>query len=447
MWTFLVIAFRNIFQAKRRTLLLGLAIAFVALLFVLLRSAADAVSTRMVESATTLSSGHVNVAGFYKARKKGAAPMLANRDEIRKWVQQVVPEAESIIDRHRGWGRIISPSASINGGLNGIEFAMESRLFSTLKLAPESEYRDKGKDEVRGSFEGIQKKNTIIIFAAQAKKLNVGVGDTLTVVTEGSGGQTNTVDLTVVAIARDMGMLSNWSVFVPRQVILDLYKISDETTGAVMVYLKDISQSSAVMARLREAALKKGYEVMDYDPNPFFMKFDKVYGEDWLGQKLDFTLWSDEISFIVWITSAFTLVTAFIIIILGIIIAGGIGNSMWMAVRERTREIGTIRAIGAQRSRVLWMFVLEAVLIGIMASLAGSVIGALVIAIVNSLHLPISNEGARLFLMANTVELSFRSTQFVSTLILFSVITACGAFFPALRASKLRPVEALMHSK
>ena len=38
----------------------------------------------------------------------------------------------------------------------------------------------------------------------------------------------------------------------------------------------------------------------------------------------------------------------------------GIMNTMWIAIRERTREIGTLRAIGMQRRAVLWMFLLEA---------------------------------------------------------------------------------------
>ncbi len=56
-----------------------------------------------------------------------------------------------------------------------------------------------------------------MIFAAQAKKLEVAVGDTVTIVTEVSGGQSNTVDLRVGAIASDIGFMSNWNIFVPRQ--------------------------------------------------------------------------------------------------------------------------------------------------------------------------------------------------------------------------------------
>lgn len=447
MFTFLKMALRNLAQARRRTALLGLAIVFVSFVFVMLRSASDAVSTQMIRAATTLSSGHVNVAGFYKSRKKGAAPMVNNRTELKKFVRQVVPEATEIIDRHRGWGRIVSPSSSINTGLNGIEFDQEKRLFDSLRLAPESEYLENGKKEVLGSFENLKKPNNALIFASQAKKLNVTVGDALTLVLEASSEQTNTVDLVVGVVVSDVGFLSNWSIFVPRQTILDVYNISPETTGSVMIYLPDESQSNAVMERMRKALTDKKWEVMDHDPRPFFMKFDKVFGEDWLGQRYDVTIWSDEISFIVWITAAFTLVTTFITGIMSVIIAGGIGNTMWMAVRERIKEIGTMRAIGAQRGQIRRLFILEAMFMGCIASAVGTLLAWLVIGVVNGLHIPITNEGARVFLMTNTLHFSFVPMHFVSTVLLFGFITAIGALAPSHRAARLKPVEALMQSK
>ena len=39
-----------------------------------------------------------------------------------------------------------------------------------------------------------------------------------------------------------------------------------------------------------------GYTVMDHDPQPFFMKFETVMGQDWTGQRLDLTIWRDEVS-------------------------------------------------------------------------------------------------------------------------------------------------------
>ena len=92
---------------------------------------------------------------------------------------------------------------------------------------------------------------------------------------------------------------------------------------------------------------------MDPDPRAFWMKFEKVNREDWTGQKLDVTTWEDEMSFIPWTITAITWLSCMLIVILLVVIVVGIMNTMWIAIRERTREIGTLRAIGMQRGTVL----------------------------------------------------------------------------------------------
>lgn len=445
MLTVLNIAFRNLFQAKRRTFLLGLAVAVVALLFLVLRSVSHSISERMVESATTLSAGHVNIGGFVKTRKKGADPILGERKALKDFVKNHVPEATGVIDRHRGWGRLVSPASSLNAGVSGIEVDQEARFFKSLRLAPEKEYRKDGGDAAKGSFEALREPNSVLIFAAQAKKLEVGPGDMLTLVTE--GGVSNSADLRIAAVASDIGFMSNWNIFVPRQKILDLYRLNDNTTGAIMVYLDSPDKALPVMERLRKDLKDAGYLLMDHDPKPFFTKFEKVAGEDWLGQHLDLTIWSDEISFVLWITTALDFVSFFVVGILAVIIIGGITNAMWMSVRERTKEIGTMRAIGAQKGFIVRVFLFEAILLGFFAALTGVIVGSILLTILSAMDLPITNDGARLFLMANTLKVNVHPAQMLATLILFSVITGLAALWPALKASRLRPVEALMQSK
>ena len=51
-------------------------------------------------------------------------------------------------------------------------------------------------------------------------------------------------------------------------------------------------------------------------------------------------------------------------VVMAIIVAAGVMNTALMAVFERTREVGTLRAVGARRARVLGIFLIEAALIG-----------------------------------------------------------------------------------
>lgn len=446
MWTYFIIALRNLLQARRRTLLLGSAIAFVSLLLLFLLSITKGVSDRLIEAATLTSTGHINVAGFYKKRANSAAPLITNRMQIRKLVQENVKDLALVTDRARGWGRLIGPGGSFNTGLNGIVLE-ESTFLKDVKLAEQAEYKKNGSSTVLGNMSDFGKPASILIFAAQAKKLGVDVGDTLTFITEANGGQTNSVDLTVAAIARDMGFLSNFSVFVPRQTVLDLDRLGSDTTGAVWVYLKDIRKASQVRLQLEGVLSQAGFTLLEHDPRPFFFKFQKIVAQDWRGLRLDLTTWDDEVSFINWIVTSLNGLSVFLVIILGLIIATGIANSMWMTVRERTKEIGTLRAIGMQQPQVRRLFMMEAGLLGLLGATAGCVLGVALINAINFAQLPITNSGLRVFLMTDVVRLSLQPVHLLGALLFLPLLTAIAAFYPALKASQMRPVQALNQGK
>jgi putative ABC transport system permease protein len=446
MRTFFLIALRNLIQARRRTLLLGSAIAFVSLLLLLLLSINKGVSDRLIEASTLTSTGHVNVAGFFKQRANSATPIITNRDQIRALVKDNVKGLAAVTDRARGWGRLIGPGGSFNTGLNGMVLE-ESGFLQDLKLAAQSEYKKSGENKVFGRLADFGKPDTVIIFSAQAKKLGVDVGDTLTFVTEASGGQTNSVDLSVVAIARDMGFLSNFSVFVPRQTVLNLDRRGNDTTGAVWVYLKDITRADEVRRQLESVLSQAGFTILEHDPRPFFFKFQKIVGQDWRGLRLDLTTWDDEVSFINWIVTSLNGLSVFLVAVLGLIIATGIANSMWMTVRERTKEIGTLRAIGMQQNQVRQLFMIEAALLGLGGAFAGSVLGFVIINTINFAHIPLTNNGLQVFLMTDVVRLSLKFQHILIALFSMPLLTACAAFYPSQKASRLRPVQALNQGK
>ena len=118
------------------------------------------------------------------------------------------------------------------------------------------------------------------------------------------------------------------------------------------------------------------------------------------------------------------------------IVVGGIGimNTMFTSVRERTREIGIMKAIGAKNSAVLTIFLIEAGIIGLAGGIGGTILGVI---------------------FAKTIELYgqvhplfYFSASITPGLIIFgmafSFLVGClSGFFPAKRAASLRPVEAL----
>jgi ABC-type lipoprotein release transport system permease subunit len=211
-----------------------------------------------------------------------------------------------------------------------------------------------------------------------------------------------------------------------------------------MLARKDLDRIPEISARLRQTLEQSGYRVMAADPRAFWMKFQSVAREDWTGQKLDVTNWEDEISFMTWTLKALQGLSAVLIAILVAIIVIGIMNTMWIAIRERTREIGTLRAIGMHRREVLWMFLLESIMLGLMATIFGVLAGAGIAAGLNAMRIPVPT-GLQFFLMSPVLHISVHGALLVRSVITITIVTGLAALYPSLRAARLRPVVAMSH--
>jgi ABC-type lipoprotein release transport system permease subunit len=425
----LLIAARNLAQHRRRTFLLGGAIAGVTVFLVILLELAAGLRATMLRSATTLMTGHVNVAGFYKVSAGMSAPVVTEYQKVIEIVRQTVPELSYMTERGRGWAKLISDTGSVQLGVGGVDILHEPGLHQVLRIK-------------EGRLDDLAQPNTILLFEDQARKLDVKVGDALTLSAPTPRGINNTLDVRVVAIARDLGLLSAFNVFIPHKSLRALYNLNQDTTGALLVYLKELRKVPAVHARLRDALQKADYRLMDDDPRAFWMKFDSVNREDWTGQKLDITNWEDEISFVSYTTKALDVLTVALTFILLVIIAVGVMNTMWIAIRERTREIGTLRAIGMQRRRVLWMFVIEALMLGLCSTVGGAILGVAICGALNAAQISVPL-GVQLFLMGDKLNLLAEPAKIIGAVLFITLCTTAIALIPSFLAARLKPITAM----
>jgi putative ABC transport system permease protein len=146
-----------------------------------------------------------------------------------------------------------------------------------------------------------------------------------------------------------------------------------------------------------------------------------------------------------------TLTSFFTVIGLVALLAGAFGviNTMMMSVSERTREIGTLKAIGATRWQVMKIFVSEAFLIGLIGAGVGIIVGSVV-----ALALPSFTAAASSSRVLGSGSAALFRGALAPTLAPSTILLCLGlgvavgvlaGLYPAWRASRMDPVEALRH--
>ena len=117
------------------------------------------------------------------------------------------------------------------------------------------------------------------------------------------------------------------------------------------------------------------------------------------------------------------------------IVIGGIGiiNTMIMSVYERTREIGVLKAVGWSSKRIVGMILGESIVITLTAGVVGSIVGYLLIVGVDSLN------------VLGGMHPSLTANLFLEAMVICLIVGIIGGLYPAIKASRLPPTEALRY--
>ena len=178
--------------------------------------------------------------------------MVTDYAKVLEAVKKAVPEMAYAVQRGRGWAKVVSDTGSMQAGINGIDIKARAGVQEVLTI-------------LSGNLDDLAQPNTILVFEEQLEKLDVKVGDAITISAQTTRGANNTIDVRVVAIAKDVGLLSQWNVFIPIESLRALYQLRSDATGVIQIILKRARPGRARRraAQLRNDLETAGYRVMD----------------------------------------------------------------------------------------------------------------------------------------------------------------------------------------
>lgn len=188
----------------------------------------------------------------------------------------------------------------------------------------------------------------------------------------------------------------------------------------IAIRLKDPSTLQETMVKVDAAVAslknKKGESIFQVHPWEQFVPFSKI------AKMID-------------------LMNLFIKIILVTVVLISIMNVLIMAVYERIREIGTLSAIGTSPRKILWLFLSEGFLLGLLGTAAGIVISLVAIQILNAATVSIAFGRQENIVLAPSIA----AADVVSVGLLTVLVAVLASLQPAWKASRMDPITALRH--
>jgi putative ABC transport system permease protein len=398
----LQIAFRNFTRNSRRFILLGISASAGFFFVCSVQSLVAGLSNQINTRGARYYGGHVIL-----SRVVNAAPVMSAAAEDR-FIGEAISRAgihPAAISRrtHLGsQGVVFSNGESVQiRRVIGMDWAAEGAKISGLQF-------------LSGNPDQMTEPGGVLISEVTARLLGARVGDQIVLQVNRDAGALNTLPLRVKAIFREVSIFGYYTVYMDRGVLNRALGKDVDYNGTIGVYLDDYRAAGRTAARLFKA-LDGRYTVT---PVVKFMP---------------------EISTML---AALTLVSYAILALLSIVIAVGILNIYRVIIYERTREIGTMRAIGIQRTQVRTIILSEAFFLALCSVAAGFAVSILALAAVSQIQLN-GAAGFDIFLDRGHLSWVLYPDNVAVDAVLITLITLLGALGPAQAAQRIEPVVAI----
>jgi len=423
---YLKLAARNVRRQPNRTIALGGAVAFSALVMTLISGFVSGMDMAIQDNVTLYSGGHILISGYTPSW----SGRLQNRfidDEIAKTVESAVTDIRTISPLAQARATVVFGTREIQLTLRGIDWTKDELYHDSLLLSS-------------GDWKTLNEQDRSMLMSSQtADRFGLAIGDQVVVRLTTASGQQNVTDYTVSAIYDDAASGGMTTAFVSFGNLIADLNMKPNEQQQIAIFLKDSTDAERAAKAIAEALTEKGYSIAsgtsgNEQATQRRMNSGKVVYSISTVQELAGEIGS-ALGSIRWIGYA-------VFILMLLVSATGIANSYQMVLLERTKEIGMLRCIGFKKKDVFASFISEGILLAGAAAIAG-ILCALPIGLGISFipFDPHGDFGAALV----KGHLRFVPTlgQLLIILVFIMIVAVVAVFIPARKAAEVVPVEAL----
>lgn len=287
-----------------------------------------------------------------------------------------------------------------------------------LDPAPEARTMDHPKVLASGRWLVDRGERNVVLGTGLAASLTAEVGDTVTLLATTTDGTLNAVDASVVGL-----------------VDIPIKELNDRYVATSLEHASDLLDAGGRVSRL-VVVLRKGADARDTlaELEPVL----RSEGFDVVGRT-----WEELATFYRQVRLLYLGIFGFMGIVLVTVVLLATANTMMMAATERTREIGTLRALGTRPERIQAMFLTEGLMLAVLGCAGGTVLSLVVRAMLNHSGImlpppPGATHGMPLHVMVY-------AEAYAAGALCMCVTLALASYFPARRASRMPIIEALAH--
>ena len=430
---YLNIAVRNLSRQKKRSILLGGAIAFGIFMITLVNGFTAGAAKNIKSGFSDLLAGQIYITEETKRDDGEVITEFTDSGPILTGLEALNFATTDLVTRSDMAATIIFNGRESSQQVQGVNWSEEDRLRERINLAA-------------GSLEAVMADpRAIIIGAGAAKTLKVEIGEVVTLRAETVTGQQNVGSFVVQGITVESSFLSSFSNYAHLERVNEMINIPVDSYQNLHVTIpsgEDVDErTTALYQELATTIQLADREDRGIDFNARLV-FQDEEETPWEGSRYtianinDFTFPIDQL-FVTLNT-----VGLGVLIILIVITMVGVTNTFRMIMFERVKEIGTMRAMGVQRGGVRRIFLWEAFGLGTLGYVLGIIFALIGGFIIGLLQVPADNP-FNLFTLKGSLTFPFDLASLTFYYLLMVSFTILAASFPANKAAKSRPADAL----